>query len=475
MDRIRRRLFEGETYQVNFTFRLTAAQPADPWSLFLSMVAAQGAHCSAYVDTGDYVICSASPEICFRLDGEKLVSHPMKGTSRRGRYTEEDHRLAEALRTSTKDQAENVMIVDMIRNDMGRVAVPGTVAADPLFQVERYPTVWQMTSTVSSQTRASVADIMTALFPCASITGAPKTRTMKIIADEESTPRRIYTGCLGYIAPRRVAHFNVAIRTVLIDRTAGQAEYGVGGGIVWDSRTASEYDECWLKAGVVTGQLPAPFQLLETILWQRDGGFFLLDRHLSRLADSAAYFGIPCSSSAILATLEDRGRTFIADAYRVRLLVDGSGTVTLEAAPFEQVPARDTLKVALAATAVDPDDRFLYHKTTRRAVYERARSECPGFDDVLLWNSSGELTESTIANVVVEHDGAYVTPPVSCGLLAGTYRAELLAKGDIREGIIRIVDLTPGTRVHLINSLRKWRTAVVHTRPANPGTPEASP
>ncbi len=463
LTRLRQYLYDGDTYQVNYTFRLTKPFGGDPWPLFQDLVLAQGAHYSAYVDTGPFALCSASPELFFRLDGTHLESRPMKGTAGRGLTIDEDRAQAQTLRDSAKNRAENVMIVDMIRNDIGRVAIPGSVVPHHLFDVERYPTLWQMVSTVSAQTHASLTDIMTALFPCASITGAPKPRTMDIIAREETTPRRIYTGTIGYIAPGRRAQFNVAIRTVLVDRTAGLAEYGTGGGIIWDSESGAEYEECRIKAAILTERQPV-FQLLETLLWNSGSGFFLLERHLDRMAGSAEYFEFPYSQREVINRLESAVSDYFKQHpgpgdLRIRLLLARDGSITVEPLPFDPIPPGRKATVRLAASPVDDTHRFLYHKTTHRMVYEQARAACPGCDDVLLWNKKGELTESTIANIVVELDGRRVTPPVSCGLLPGTFRAECLARGEIEEAVIRIEDLHRGTRLWLINSVRQWREA----------------
>ena len=465
LSKLRQYLYDGDTYQVNYSFRLTRPFSGDSWPLFQKLVQAQGAHFSAYVDTGHFTLCSASPELFFRLDGLTLESRPMKGTAARGLTIEDDRNQAQALHESAKNRAENVMIVDMIRNDMGRVAVPGTVDPTRLFNVERYPTLWQMVSTVSAQTHASLSDIMAALFPCASITGAPKPHTMEIIAHEETTPRRIYTGTIGYIAPGRRAQFNVAIRTVLVDRTAGLAEYGTGGGIIWDSESGAEYEECRIKAAILTERQPE-FQLLETLLWSKDTSFFLMDRHLDRLAGSAEYFEFPYSRREVINRLESAVSDYFKQHpgpgdLRIRLLLARDGSITVEPLPFDPIPPGRKATVRLAASPVDDTHRFLYHKTTHRMVYEQARAACPGCDDVLLWNKKGELTESTIANIVVELDGRRVTPPVSCGLLPGTFRAERLAHGEIEEAVIRIEDLHRGTRLWLINSVRQWREATL--------------
>lgn len=277
---IKEYIAEGKTYQVNYTMRLQADFTGDAWDFFLHLAQGQNNH-AAYVDTGRYVVCSASPELFFQLNGDTITCRPMKGTVGRGRTTREDHERSEWLKYSEKNRAENVMIVDMIRNDLGKIANTGSVHAPRLFQTERYSTLWQMTSTVAAKTKSSFTEIFTALFPSASITGAPKVSTMKIITELESTPRKIYTGTIGYISPRQIASFNVAIRTALIDRKNQRAEYGVGGGIVWDSTCTDEYAEALLKARVLIEQ-PVPFSLLETMLWTPEDGFFLCAKHVGR-------------------------------------------------------------------------------------------------------------------------------------------------------------------------------------------------
>ena len=464
--RIKEHIARGDTYQVNHTFRLRAPFLGQAWELFLQLVRAQQADYGAYVDIGQFTICSSSPELFFHLDGDRLTGRPMKGTAPRGRTLAEDNAMAQWLHHSEKNRAENVMIVDMIRNDMGRVADIGSVQVDSLFDVERYPTVWQMTSTVRATTQASLSDIMIALFPCASITGAPKPRTMQIIHSLERTPRRIYTGCIGFITPHRRAQFNVAIRTVLIERDTGQAEYGVGGGIVWDSVTSDEYSECQVKAKVLAVN-HAEFSLLETMLWTPDDGYFLLDYHMNRLRDSAAYFGIPVEMEQIQKKLPDVSHRLVHTAscpvksHRIRLLVAQDGTISCQTHSLDRTTASQPVRLGLSPTPVDSADPFLYHKTTHRQVYEAAQATCPDCDDVLLWNERGEITETCIANVIVELDGELLTPPVESGLLPGTFRAYLLDQGKVREEIIPVEELKRCTRLWVVNSVRKWREVIL--------------
>jgi para-aminobenzoate synthetase/4-amino-4-deoxychorismate lyase len=355
------------------------------------------------------------------------------------------------------------MIVDMIRNDLGRVAIPGTVRVPRRFTVEPYPTVWQMTSEVESRTHAGLADLLAALFPCASITGAPKIRTMELIAALESSPRGVYTGAIGHAAPGRRAQFSVAIRTVAVDHAAAAAEYGTGGGIVWDSRAGGEYAEALAKARILAAP-PADLRLLETILWRPARGFFLLRGHLRRLAASARLLGFSCDAAAVRRSLA--AAVAGADApLRVRLLIPRAGPPVVETAPAPPPPGRPW-RVALAAQPIDPDLALLRHKTTCRGIYDDARAGWPGLDDVLLWNTRGELTETTVANIALRIKGRWFTPPLASGLLPGVYRDRLLRTGRIAERVLTRDDLRTAEGIALFNSLRGWIPAEM-AEPAN--------
>lgn len=451
---IKDHIAQGRTYQVNYTMRLQTSFTGSAWDFFLHLAHNQNNH-AAYIDTGRYVICSASPELFFQLDGNSITCRPMKGTVKRGRTTKEDSHRSEWLKNSEKNRAENVMIVDMLRNDLGRIAQIGSVRVAELFATERYPTLWQMTSTVTAQTNASLTDIFSALFPCASITGAPKVSTMRIITELETTPRRVYTGSIGYLSHQRIARFNVAIRTALIDRDTQQAEYGVGGGIVWDSTSADEYEEALLKARVLTEATPE-FSLLETMLWTPEAGFFLREKHLARMLDSANYFGIGISIETLEGCLDQIASKFSL-ARRVRLLLDQAGIVHVESTLYQPIETDQPLSACLAKEPVDSNNVFLFHKTTRRDVYESARKDFPNDDDVLLFNEHGELTEFTVGNLVVELNGRFFTPPISCGLLPGTFRAHLLETDQVAERTIPIQELKECRKIFLVNSIRKWQ------------------
>ncbi len=454
IDRIKNYLKNGDTYQVNYTLRMRTSFEGDPFGLFCRLCSTQQAKHCVFVDTDSFAICSASPELFFSLDGNTIISRPMKGTFRRGLTLEQDREFADVLHHSEKNRAENVMIVDMVRNDMGRVADAGSIHVPRMFEIEKYPTVLQMTSTVEGSTLAPFSGIMKALFPCASITGAPKIRTMQIIKELESGPRGVYTGAIGYLLPGRKACFNVAIRTVVIDKAGKTAEYGVGGGIVWDSDAKNEYEECLVKTAVLTSE-PGDWDLLESLLWEEGKGYFLLNEHMRRLGKSAEYFGFPAAIDQIRTRLKENEKK-LAGRVKVRLLVDHDGNIKIENKFLSDADLTVQWTVKLAAEKVDSRNLFLYHKTTNRAVYDRAKSMSGNCDDVLLVNERGEITESTIANVVVERGGRLVTPPVDCGILPGVFREYLLEKGEIEEGVIMPADIREADKVFLINSVRKW-------------------
>lgn len=456
--RIKQYIQAGDTYQVNFTYRLKTSFHRAPWPFFTRLLRAQDSACGFFLNIPEWCICSASPELFFERRGPQLRCRPMKGTMPRGRWAEEDDALAERLRHSEKNRAENLMIVDMMRNDMGRIARIGSVQVESLFDIERYPTLWQMTSTIRCSTHAGLPELLGALFPAASITGAPKARTMEIIAELETEPRQIYTGTAGFVGPNQNAHFNVAIRTVLIDKRNAMAEYGVGGGIVWDSTAPSELMECQTKARLLT-HAPPDFSLLETLLWASREGWFLLEGHLERLQKSAAYFGFKWNKAGILNLLAGSVQGLPPVPHRVRLTVPREAPPQIEVHPHKLKGGLYSL--GLAHQPVDSSNPLLYHKTTHRTVYTNLLQASPGFDDLLLWNERGEVTESCIANIMVEMEGRWFTPPIQCGLLPGVYRAHLLASGQIEERVIHLDELKQCTSLMLINSLRKkWQVSI---------------
>lgn len=454
--RIHVAIASGETYQVNLTFPLWSQFTIDPWLFFLQMVNGQRLPGAGYLEAGRWVVCSASPELFFSLAGNRLVMRPMKGTAIRGRTLEEDQRYGKELQSSLKDQAENLMIVDMVRNDLGKIASVGSVRVETLYSLEKYCSVWQLTSTVSAVTEKRLPDIFRALFPCASITGAPKPKTMEIIAELEAKPRTLYTGCFGWFGPNRQARFNVAIRTAIIDRQKNQASYGVGAGITWDSMSSNEYQECLSKAANLKRPHP-DFALLETFRWTPFKGYFLLREHLERLSSSASYFDFNYHDKHVRDYLERLAKTLGKRPQKVRLLLYADGRLESAAEPLKPIQSHDLLRVKFAAHPIDSTETFLYHKTTWRKIYTDAMHGVSNADEVLLWNRQGEATEFCKGNLVAEIDGQLLTPSLNSGLLPGTYRQHLLRSQVIFEQSLTLEDVRSSSRIFLINAVRKWQ------------------
>ena len=465
---IRDHIEAGDTYQVNYSSRLRSRFTGDPVALYHDLAAAQSGGYGTYLDTGRFQIVSASPELFFDrhpIDDrtDRLITRPMKGTARRGRWAAEDAERRALLEASDKDRAENLIIVDLLRNDLGRVARFGTVTVSDLMRIERFDTVWQMTSSIEAEIAADtpLRDVFTALFPCGSITGAPKVRTMQIISELESAARGVYTGAIGFISPPGMpgprASFSVGIRTVVIDGETGDAEYGIGGGVTWDSAPEREYEEAALKSEILRyGR--TDFELLETLRWNPVSGWYWLDYHLDRMAASAEYFGLPLDRSQ----LSDRLDAAVGgdNDLRVRLTVDRQGRASVAVTVQPRTGAK-SVAVAVDREPVDVQSPFLFHKTTRREVYEERQARHPHADDVLLVNGNGDLTESAIANVVVKLNGAWYTPPIEAGCLPGIYRRVLLEEGRISERRILLADLEDCQGIALINSVQLWRPAFI--------------
>ncbi len=458
VDRVKSYIEAGDVYQINFTFKYLFELIGNPWSLYADLRRRQRATHAAFIETQDFDILSLSPELFVHTENDNAKVRPMKGTATRGLTSDQDEKHRIWLSTDEKSRAENLMIVDLLRNDLGRVAETGSVKVRELFSVETYPTLHQMTSTVTARLRDDIttSDLIRNLFPCGSITGAPKVRAMEIIRELESTPRGAYSGAIGAFSPIGDTKFNVAIRTLVIDRD-GRGELGIGSGIVHDSEPEAEYEECLLKAHFLT-KPEKPFQLIETIRWQSKNGYYLLQNHLSRLAKSAQYFGITCDITSIRLALKSLTTEFINDTVRVRLLLDEYGVFSLTHLPTK-LPTVDTIfTYAISSHPVDSHDPYLYHKTTNRRLYDDQHayhSKETGCDEVLFQNERGELTEGSRSNLFVELDGILVTPPITCGLLDGTLRRALLDAADstIIEQVVKPADLKLATRVYLGNSV----------------------
>jgi para-aminobenzoate synthetase / 4-amino-4-deoxychorismate lyase len=464
IERIRELIANGQTYQVNHTIRLNAQILGDERGLYRDLALAQRGGYAAYLNIGRYRVLSASPELFLRVDGTRVTTRPMKGTAPRGRWLEEDERVATELVASEKDRAENAMIVDLLRNDLGRIALAGTVEVSRMFEPERYETVWQLTSTVAADLAPGTAlvDVFRALFPSGSVTGAPKISTMRIIRALEDSPRGVYCGAVGYLAPSGSgeprANFGVAIRTVVVDSQSGTSEYGVGGGITYDSSPGAEYAEILAKARVLSSARPA-FELLESIGFEPDEGFRHLSEHFERLRSSAQYFGFRFDAESALAACK-RMVEDAAEPVRIRLTLARDGTVDVTSSALKPSP-ESRVRLAIDDESVAPDDAFLFHKTTLREPYERRRAKRPDADDVLLVNTRGEVTESTVANVAVLFGDRWVTPSLDAGLLPGAYRAVLLRDGTLTEQSVTLDELRRADDVALVSSVRGWRPAEI--------------
>lgn len=470
--RIQEYIAAGDTYQVNFTLKLLFEYSGGAAALYETLRRNQSVSYGAFIKTGMRQILSFSPELFFRKQGRDCWVRPMKGTSARACTLAEDRQVGDRLAADSKNRSENVMIVDLLRNDLGRLCEMGTVATLSLFDVETYETLHQMTSTIKGRLRReiSLVELFEALFPCGSVTGAPKIRTMEIIRELEAVDRGVYTGAIGFIGPDDSAIFNVPIRTVVLE--GGHGEMGIGSGIVFDSEGEAEWRECQLKGRFLEAPV-ADFQLLETILWRPIQGFWLLELHMERLRNSAGYWGFSYQSERVMRRLEEVVQAGGASGcLRVRLLLGKDGQVTVAtttcAAPLlsfhvseDGDAALPLVRIAKVATA--QDDPFLYHKTTRRQLYdaERKQAEADGCFEVFFVNRRGEMTEGSFTNLFVLRGGELHTPPVSCGLLDGVLRRALLdgklslSPGyPIREVVLYPGDLEAATAIYIGNSVR---------------------
>lgn len=438
MARVQALIEAGDIYQANLTFGATVKTAGHPLALYAGLRARARAGYGGVIHTGSDWILSLSPELFFACDGAKVRTRPMKGTAVRDDDPVADRMAAEALSSDPKQRAENLMIVDLLRNDLSRIAVPGSVAVPELFRVETYPTVHQMTSTVTADVAAGhdAVDILCAIYPCGSITGAPKIRAMEAIGEIEIAPRSVYTGSIGRIdAGGASAAFNVAIRTLALN--GATARLGLGSGIVADSNARDEWDECLAKGAFIAS--PRKFDLIETMAFDPVEGIERLERHLQRMKDSAAMLGFDFDRHA--ARNELQAATFhLRDRRKVRLLLGRSGAMAIETRPMPEVPT-EAVPVALTALPVDAHDFRLRHKTTDRGFYDAERR---GVFEILFMHPDGQLTEGSFTNIFVRDGAILLTPPLSHGLLGGVLRAELIETGKAREASLRADDLQAG-------------------------------
>jgi para-aminobenzoate synthetase / 4-amino-4-deoxychorismate lyase len=459
VEAIRARIERGETYQANLTMNVHWSTGEEASEMYDRLLQAQPVRYAALLHPQPgWHLLSLSPELFFAREGNRIMTRPMKGTASPGLDAAESRQNAEWLRTDEKNRAENLMIVDLLRNDLGRICKVGSIQVTGLFDVERYPTVLQMTSSIEGLLREGIdyADIFRALFPSGSIVGAPKIRTMRLLREIEQRPRGVYTGSIGYMAPGGVAEFNVAIRTASL--RAGEACLGVGSGILYDSSPALEYEECKTKTKFLMCQPEQDFGLIETLLLEKHS-YALHDEHLDRMRQSAEYFQMNFDVERFESALEGARRASSpADRTRVRLLLRASGEVTWTASPLARSD-NSGLVILLATERTDPADRFVRHKTTRRSLYDQALQSAKekGYDDVLFRNVHDEITECAIRNLVVGIEGRMFTPPVRSGLLPGVYRGRMLHDGRVAERVLMESDVARAEAVYICNSVHGLR------------------
>ncbi|MBO9588592.1 aminodeoxychorismate synthase component I [Devosia sp.] len=452
-ERVKNYIAAGDTYQVNLTFKAEFQLSGSPLGLYRRLAQSQKTAYGAYINAGDHFVLSRSPELFVSGTGNTLSARPMKGTLPRAPLAAQDAADRAALANDEKNRAENLMIVDLLRNDLGRIAEIGSVEVTDLFTVETYSTLHTMTSGITAKRRPDVTmlDVLENLFPCGSITGAPKLRAMEIIREVELLPRGLYTGSIGYIAPNGDFAFNVAIRTAVID-SSGSGTIGIGGGIVADSEAESEYSEALLKLRFLSDPAP-PVTLIETLKWSPEEGFVLLGRHLARLLASAAYFGLPADAAQVTTRLLAESANWTAPM-RVRLTLSEAG-IKISAVPLPPNPEK--FRFIIASETLDSTSVWLAHKTTNRAFYDSPRiaaHDSLGVDEVVFLNERGELTEGSITNLFIERNGKLLTPALSSGLLPGTLRAELIETGKAEETILTLADLHGADAIFFGNSVR---------------------
>jgi para-aminobenzoate synthetase/4-amino-4-deoxychorismate lyase len=453
----------GDVYQTNLTFPMRFRHAGDPLALYAALRAALPVAHGGMVVTDDWAVLSVSPELWIAVEGGAATARPMKGTAARGADPAADRAAAEALAADPKQRAENLMIVDLLRNDLSRISRPGAVRTPALFTVETYPGFHTLTSTVTGALRseAGLLQRVSALFPCGSIVGAPKVRAAEVIRDLEAEPRGVYTGALGSVEPGGDMAFNVAIRTAFV-RPDGTGVYGVGGGIVADSDPDAEYDEALLKARVLT-DLAVDFGLIETLRWTAAEGFRRIERHLERLSRSARTLGFRFDRLAAERALERRAVAWRDGGdRRVRIVLSRNGVIEITQQAVAP-PLAHALRVAVARQRLDAGDPILRHKTTRRETYETAFAEAErlGFDEALLLNRYGAVADASRNTVFAEIDGRLVTPPLGAGALAGVLRAEMLDEGRAVEGDLTLADIAGAERWFLGNSLHGPRRATL--------------
>ena len=456
-EKVQNNIRSGDIYQLNLTFKAKFNLQGSPLALYRDLRLKQRVAYAGLVDTGDATILSASPELFIKQEGRIIETRPMKGTAPRAGTLEADDVVRDVLSKDVKNRAENLMIVDLMRNDLGRIADLGSVNVTDLFTVETFKTLHQMTSGVRAELKPGIGivDILKAIFPPGSITGAPKIRAMELIRELETEPRGVYCGAIGRFSPDGAALFNVAIRTTVIDRK-GSGEMGIGSGIVADSDGAKEYAECLLKMKFLTDPVRR-FELIETMLYEPGKGVWLRGYHLARLAASAAYFGFAFDARKISAAIDVATGAKADERLRVRLLLDEDGGVSVTTTPQPPTASDVVMRYVISDTRLNSTDLFLYHKTTRRELYDREwkhYADTLAADEVIYLNENGELAEGSRTTIFIERDGKLLTPRLAAGVLPGTLRAALIDEGRAVEARLTVQDLNGPDKIYLGNSVR---------------------
>lgn len=460
--KIQEYLKAGDIYQVNYTQKADFDFEGSAKALYATLRNAQAVEFAAFIESEELNILSLSPELFIRKEGEHLVAKPMKGTGKRGRFLSEDQDFSEALYNSEKDRAENLMIVDLLRNDLSKLAKKGSIEVSKLYEIEKYKTLFTMTSTINARVEKELppTKLLQAIFPCGSVTGAPKIRAQQIINEVETQQRGIYTGAIGYFTPSGDMCLSVPIRTVTIDKN-GKGELGIGGAIVADSKAHQEYDECLLKAEFLTKTHPN-FDLIESIGWSQTGGFSHLDDHLDRLDKSAHYFSYAFDRQDVVNQLQDHTKYLhVKDGERIkiRLLLSKTGSLSITSETIAEGDKSVKPKITVSTKSVDSRDPLYFHKTTRRDLYQRELQKAQGNTgcfDVIFTNEKGDLTEGSFTNIFIKQGDILYTPERGAGLLNGIYRKKILDDPEIEtcEKTISLSDLYEAEKIFLCNSVR---------------------
>ncbi|MCK9210033.1 MAG: aminodeoxychorismate synthase component I [Ignavibacteriaceae bacterium] len=459
VEHIKNLIAEGETYQVNLTAAASFQFKGSVEKLFYNLLLKQSAEYSAFINLPNKNILSLSPELFFKLEGNKVTAKPMKGTANRGKNIQEDLRKEEELFLSEKNRAENLMIVDLLRNDLGKISKQNSVSVKKLFEIEKYESLFQMISIIKStlKNHTKISDLIKSIFPCGSITGAPKIRTMEIIHRLEKIPRGIYTGSIGLLLPEK-SIFNIAIRTVELNKTNKIGNIGLGAGITWCSNANEEYNEVLSKGAFLT-QPVSEFEIFTSLIFEK-GKPFLLKQHLHRLKSSAEYFLFYFDTKKVQKELTKcydslREKKY----YKIKVSVNKFGKLTITKTELKNNSQQwmENARVIISDTKIDSRNSFQYFKTTNRELYttELQKYKVAGFDEVLFLNEQNNLTEGTTTNIFIFHNGKWKTPPISSGILNGVYRNYFIKKHEVSEEEISISDLKHSEKIILTNAVRK--------------------